>query len=231
MRVRIAAAAAGVLLIAASVLAFSLTSHPAVAGTNDVNPTYQTLHLHIGTYCQPLPRLPAQTSRLQVRILKRDSPRRGFEILILDARGRELTDGRAYRVAPGTLTIGLHPLPPRRGAEHAWACFIMRKHGEIVFLGEVKRCVLRHTGFSLPAPCFRRTDKPADKRFRWMVGIRFLRSGSTSWLSQANLILDRFGLGQAGVFGVWAAWLAAVLAVLGVGLALWWLIREPWSNP
>ena len=61
--------------------------------------------------------------------------------------------------------------------------------------------------------------------------MRYLRSGSTDWLSQASVILDRFGLAQAGWFGTWALWLAGAFAALAVALALWWLIRDPRANP
>ncbi len=38
MRARLAAAVAGTILIAAAIFAFSLSSHPVIAGTNTVEP-------------------------------------------------------------------------------------------------------------------------------------------------------------------------------------------------
>ena len=114
---------------------------------------------------------------------------------------------------------------------HAGVCFLNVGSSEIILNGETKRCTSRDTGIGLSAPCVHPADKPPGQKYRWLVGVRFLRSGSTDWLSQAHVILDRFGFGQAGWFGEWAAWLAAVLAVLSAALALWWLGREPRPNP
>ncbi len=114
---------------------------------------------------------------------------------------------------------------------HAGVCFLNVGSSEVILNGETKRCTTRDTGIGLSAPCVHPADKPPGQKYRWLVGVRFLRSGSTDWLSQAHVILDRFGFGQAGWFGKWAAWLAAVLAVLSAALALWWLGRGPRPNP
>lgn len=230
MRLRLGAAAAGVILIAAAVLAFSLASHPVVAGSNGIQPLNDVVFLQGGVrYCQQLPRLPAETSRLQLLVSRTSGPARDLNVAIVDSRG-PLARGRASRVA-GNLTIRLDRPTPTRGVRHAGACFTNPGGGEIVLAGETKRCTPRDTGIGPSAPCVHPIQKPPGEKYRWLVGIRFLRSGSTSWLSQAHLILDRFGLGQAGWFWTWAAWLAAVLAALSAALALWWLDREPRSNP
>jgi hypothetical protein len=232
MRLRLGAAAAGVVLIAAGVLAFSLAKHPAVAGSNEVQPLYDTVFLEKGRarYCQQLPSLPAETSRLQVRVSQTSGPVHGLDVAIMDARGR-LARGRASQVGAGDLTISLDRPTPARGIRHAGVCFANPGRGEIVLAGETKRCTPRDTGIGPAAPCVHPVQKPPGEKYRWLVGVRFLRSGSTSWLSEANLMLDRFGLGQAGWFGEWAAWLAAAFAALAVALALWWVAREPRSEP
>lgn len=231
MRLRLGAAAVGVVLIAAAVLAFSLSSHPVVAATNKVEPLYDTVFLDRGVrYCQQLPQLPARTSRLELRVSGTSGPTQDLGVVIVGPRGR-LASGSAPRVVPGTVTIRLDRPTPGHGIRHAGACFDNLGGGEIVLAGETKRCTPRDTGVGTSAPCVQPVHKPPGELYRWMVGIRFLRSGSTSWLSQANVILDRFGLGQAGWFGAWAAWLAAVLAMLAVGIALWWLAREAGHSP
>lgn len=230
MRVRLGATAAGVLLIAAAVLAFSLASHPAVAGSNSVEPLYDTVFLDEGVrYCQQLPSLPAETDRVELRVTRTTGPAHALDVGIVDRKGT-LARGRASRVAAGSLTIQLDRPTPAQGVRHAGACFTNPDGGEIVLAGETKRCTPRDTGIGPSAPCVHPIQKPRGEKYRWLVGIRFLRSGSTSWLSDANVILDRFGLGQAGWFGKWAVWLAAALAALAAGLALWWVGREPRSG-
>src|SRR3954447_229296 len=230
MRLRLGATVAGVLLIAATVLGFSLASHPSAAGTNNVEPLYDTVFLSKGVhYCQQLPTVPGNTSRVQLRVTRRSGPATSLEVALIDSSG-VLSRGRASQVRTGNLTIDLdRPVPPR-GIRHAGACFTNPGGGEIVLAGETKRCTPRDSGVGPAAPCLHPVQKPAGEKYRWLVGIRFLRSGSTSWLSERSVILDRFGLGQAGWFGTWAAWLAAVLAALATVLAFWWLAREPVSE-
>jgi hypothetical protein len=231
MRLRRGAAAAGVLLIAGSALAFSLVSHPVVAGSNNVQPLYDTVFLQGGVrYCQQLPRLPAETSGLQVRVSHVSGPALTLGVVLVGPRGR-LARGEVSPVSRGDTTIRLDRATPDHGIRHAGACFDNLGDGRIVLAGETKRCTPRDTGIGTAAPCLHPVQKPRGEKYRWLVGVRFLRSGSTSWLSRANVILDRFGLGQAGWFGTWAAWLAAVLALISAAIGLWWAAREPRSNP
>jgi hypothetical protein len=231
MRLRLGAAAAGVGLIAAAVLAYSLASRPPVAGTNRVAPLYDTVFLSGGLrYCQQVPSLPARTDRVQLRVSRTSGPAHSLELLIVDDRGR-LARGQAARVWPGYLTVELDRPTPDRGIRHAGACFTNTGRGQIVLSGETKRCTPRDSGIGVAAPCLHPEHKPPGERYRWLVGLRFLHPGSTSWLSERDVILDRFGLSQAGWFGKWAAWLAGALALLAAGLALWWLWRDPeWSR-
>jgi hypothetical protein len=231
MRLRLGAMVAGALLIAAAVLAFSLARHPVVAGSNEVEPLYDTVFLRDGVkYCQQLPSLPAQTSGLQVRVTRRSGSARALDVVVVGPRGR-LARAPATRAVTGELTIRLDHATPDHGIRHAGVCFTNPGGGEIVLAGETKRCTPRDTRRGTSAPCLHPSQKPAGERYRWLVGVRFLHSGSTSWLSRAGLILDRFGLAQAGWFGTWAAWLAAALAAAAVALALWWLGREPRYSP
>ena len=231
MRLRLGATAAGVVLIVAAVLAFSLASHSAVAGTNDVQPLYDTVFLQKGVrYCQQVPSLPAETDAVQIRVSRASAQAGALEVLLVDSSG-QLARGRTDRAATGEQTIQLDRSTPQHGVRHAGACFTNPGDGEIVLAGETKRCTPRDTGIGTAAPCVHPLQKPAGEKYRWLVGMRFLHSGSTSWLSEANVILDRFGLGQAGWFGKWAAWLAVVLAAASAALALWWLGRGQRSNP
>jgi hypothetical protein len=230
MRARLGATAAGVVLIAAAVLGFSLAKHPAVAGTNDVDPLYDTVFLHGGVrYCQQVPSLPAEVSAVQIHVSRASGSNPVLEVLVVGPGGR-LGDGRAAHVSGGDLEIRLRPVTPEHGVRHAGICFTDASDGKIVLSGETKRCTARDTGAGVAAPCVHPANKPPGEKYRWLVGIRFLKRGSTDWLSQRNQIIDRFGLGQAGWFGKWAAWLAVVLAILSAALALWWLVRDPRSE-
>ena len=228
MRVRVGAAAVGVVLIAAGVLSFSLASHRAVAGSNGIQPLGDVVFLTGGVrYCQQLPQLPADTSRLKLLVSRATGGARALDVLVVGPGGR-IASGHVRQVATGYVTVRLDHPTPNRGARHAGVCFTNPDGGEIVLRGETKRCTPRDTGIGVSAPCAHGSPpNPPAQKYRWLVGIRFLRSGSTSWLSQANVILDRFGLAQAGWFGTWAAWVAGVFAVLAAAVALWWLIREP----
>ena len=231
MRLRVAAAAAGVLLIVAAISGFALAKRPAVGGTNEVDPLYPTVFLDAGVrYCQQVPSLPAGTSRVELRVSSTKRHSADLEVLLVDSRGR-LGRGSATHVSPGRLTIGLDRATPSHGIRHAGACFTNTGSGQVVLAGETKRCTPRDTGIGTAAPCLHPQAKPPGQKFRWLVGIRFLKAGSTDWLSQASVILDRFGLSQAGWFGTWAAWVAGLLAVLSAGLALWWVGRESRSTP
>jgi hypothetical protein len=224
------AAAAGVALIAAAVVAFSLVKHPVVAGTNGIDPLYDTVFLQGGVrYCQQVPDLPSETSRVEVRVSQTSGATRSLGVVVVDRHGR-IARGEAPATGARDLTVDLDGTTPDHRIGHAGACFTNLGRGEIVLAGETKRCTPRDTRVGTAAPCLHPSSKPPGEKYRWLVGLRFLRSGSTSWLSEANVILDRFGLGQAGWFGVWAAWLAAGLAVIAAALALWWIGTEPRSD-
>jgi hypothetical protein len=231
MRLRLGAVAAGVLLIAAAVLGFALARHPVVAGSNGVEPLYDTVFLHGGVkYCQQLPSLPANTGGLEVRVSRRTGSARSLDVVLVDLRGR-LARASVADLVTGKRTIDLDHPTPNHGIRHAGVCFTNPGGGEIVLAGETKPCTPRDTGIGTFAPCIHPSLKPAGEKYRWLVGVRFLHPGSTSWLSRAGLILDRFGLAQAGWFGAWAAWLAGLLVAVGAALALWWLVREPRYSP
>ena len=230
MRLRLGATAAGVVLIAAAVMGFGLAAHPVVAGTNGIDPLYDTVFLQGGVpYCQQVPDLPSVASRVQVRVSRTSGTTRSLRIVLVDRRG-QVARGEAPVAGSGDLTVELDRATPEHGIRHAGACFTNLGRGEIVLAGETKRCTPRDTGAGTAAPCLHPASKPPGEKYRWLVGTRFLRSGSTSWLSDANVILDRFGLGQGGWFGMWAAWLAAGLAVIAAALALWWIGIEPRSD-
>jgi hypothetical protein len=228
MRLKLGAAAAGVLLILAAVIPFSLAAHPVVAGSNGIQPYSGTVFLKGGVrYCQQAPHLPADVSRLKMLVTKASGGAKALEVLVVDRRGR-IASGTVSQVRAGYIAVRLNKPTPKSGIPHAGICFTNPGTGEIVLAGETKRCTPRDLNIGPAAPCA--TTPGLDGEYRWLVGVRYLRSGSASWLSQAGVILDRFGFAQAGWFGTWALWLAGAVAALAVALAFWWLIREPRAN-
>jgi hypothetical protein len=227
MRVRLGAAAAGVVLIAAGVLTFSLASHPVVAGSNGIQPLEETVFLKGGVrYCQQAPDLPSEVTRLRLRVFRAGGGARALDVVVIDNHGR-VARGTVPEASKGYVTARLDRPTPEGGIHHAGICFDNPGTGEIVLGGETKRCREDELG-AISAPCATTPGlHPLDQKFRWLVGVRYLRNGSTNWLSEANVILDRFGFAQAGWFGTWALWLAGAFATLAVALALWWLAREP----
>ena len=231
MRIRVAAAAAGVLLITAGAFAFSVAAHPVVAGNNGIQPFGGVVFLQGGDrYCQQLPHLPADVSRLKFQVLKVRGGAHALDVLVADPGGKIARGGVAH-VRPGFVTVRLDRPTPNHGIRHAGVCFANPDGGEIVFAGETKRCTPRDLGVGPAAPCLTTPGlHPTDQKFRWLVAVRYLRSGSTSWLSEAGVILDRFGLAQAGWFGTWVAWIAGLLALLAAAVGLWWVVRPDEST-
>src|SRR6476469_393328 len=88
MRLRLGATAAGVALIAAAVLGYAFAAHPMVAGTNGIDPLYDTVFLQGGVpYCQQEPALPSETSRVQVRVSRTSGTTQSLRVVIVDRRG------------------------------------------------------------------------------------------------------------------------------------------------
>src|SRR5262245_31568902 len=107
MRLRLGATAAGVLLIVAAVLGFSLASHPAVAGSNHVQPLYDTVFLHGGVrYCQQVPSLPARTDAVELGVSGTGNGSSALEVVLVGPRGR-LARAQADHVDTGRLTLHL----------------------------------------------------------------------------------------------------------------------------
>ena len=139
MRLRLGAAAAGVALITAAVLGFALAAHPVVAGTNGIDPLYDTVFLRGGVpYCQQVPDLPSETSRVQVRVSRMSGATRSLRVVIVDRRGR-IARGEAPVAGGGELTVELDRATPEHRIRHAGACFTNLDGGEIVLAGETKR--------------------------------------------------------------------------------------------
>ena len=214
MRRRLAAAAAGAVLIAAAVLAFTLGKHPVVAGTNTVSPVLPAFAVSGGaTECQLVSRVPAKASHvrlvvasltgvspeLQVRLTERREP------LAISRRKEATVGGTVLRLKERTLAG--HP---------AKLCVSNRGDGRIVLAGEVKR--LRGRG--------------ALSGVRGAVAsVAFLRPGNSSWASRRQLIADRYAASQAGALGSqagalgsWSLWTAVAFVLIAFALAFWWLV-------
>src|SRR3954465_10341941 len=100
MKGRLAAAAAGLVLIAAAVVAFALSSNPVKAGTNTVEPIAPSVYLGRGAqHCQRIAHVPAGATRVQVIVTRLIEGARRLRVDIMD-------NGRAHSPRPP-------PVPPR----------------------------------------------------------------------------------------------------------------------
>jgi hypothetical protein len=210
MRMRLAAAAAGAVLIAAAVLAFSLGKHPVVAGTNTVSPVFPAFSAASGgTQCQLVSRVPAKASHVRLVVTSFQGERPVVQVKLTDRHGAVATSEMREAV-PGGLVL---PLRERTRAAHpANLCISSRGDGKVVFAGEEKR---------LP-------DGDASNALRGGVAsVAFLRPGSSSWAARRDLIAERYANSQSGALGEWSLWTALAFAVIAFAFALWWLVFRP----
>ena len=205
MRARLAAAAAGSLLIAVVIAAFALSSHPVVAGTTRVEPARPSGFLSGGAkQCQVLSRLPAGADRIKIVVSSVTGGARRLHVEIADRRSL-LAVGDLKPVRTGERLITLHPRT--RPAHRARLCFSNPGLGQINLGGDVKR--------------FPGTPKGKKVEKGLIASAIFLRPGSASWLAEAGTIAERYANSRTGITGGWSLWAAALFAVAAAVLGLW----------
>jgi hypothetical protein len=209
MRRRLVAGAAGVVVIAAAILAFAFSSHPPKAGTNTVEPSIPSVFLGRGArHCQPVSRVPADTNRVQVIVTRLIEGARRLRVEVVK-RGQTVSSG-TQPVVPVTNRIRLHPHTP--AIRRAQICFSNPGKGRVAISGGPKR---------RPGARGRNGEK------RNVASVIFLRHGSASWASQTGAIADRYANAQTGPLGGWSIWAAALIAIGAAGLAVWFLVFRP----
>ena len=213
MRRRLVAGAAGVILIAAAVLAFALESNPLKAGTNTVQPILPSVFLGRGAqHCQRVSRVPGNTNRVEVIVTRLIEGARRLRVEVT-RKGSVVSSG-TQPVVPVVNRIRLHPHTP--AIHHAQICFSNPDKGRIAISGGPKR---------LPG----RRGESGDKRN--IAGIIFLRHGSATWASQTGAIADRYANAQTGPLGRWSLWVAALLAIAAAGFGIWSVVFQPERRP
>jgi hypothetical protein len=214
MRLRLAAAAVGVVLIAAAVLAESLSSQPMVAGHSSVEPVRPALYVVAGApQCQTLSRLPAGADRVELQINNVTGGARRLRADISDPNG-PLTAGELSSVSPGQAVVELRPRT--RAAHPATLCFSNPGPGRIVLGGDAKRPPTGPKG---------KFQKPLA------ATAVFLRPGSSSWFAQTGTIAERYANSQTGITGGWSLWLAIALAIAAALVGLWAALGWPGRRP
>ena len=209
MRRRLVAGAAGVILIAAAVIAFALNSSPVRAGTNTVEPSVPSVFLGPDAqHCQRISRVPANATRVEVIVTRLTEGARRLRVEIIDS-GRVVASGTQL-VTPVINRIRLHPHTP--AARRARICFSNPGKGRIAISGGPKR---------LPGARGKNGER------RPIGSVIFLRHGSSSWLSQTGAIADRFANAQTGPLGGWSVWAAGLLAICAAALAIWSVVFLP----
>jgi hypothetical protein len=211
MRARLAAAAAGCLLIAAVIIAFSLSSRPIIAGQSAVEPRRPSLFLTAGAQeCQTLSRLPAGADRIKLLVTYVTGGARDLHVDLYD-RGGRMTSGDLIRATPGERVIRLRQRT--RAAHGASLCFSNPGQGEIIVGGDVKRVPARPKG------------KKVEKRL--IASAILLRPGSSSWFAQTGAIADRYANSQTGLTGAWSLWAAVLLLIVVALIGVWSLVTSP----
>jgi hypothetical protein len=206
---RLVAGAAGVILIAAAVLAFALSSNPPKAGTNTVEPIVPSVFLgREAQHCQRISRVPAGATRVQVIVTRLIEGARRLRVQIME-RGNPVSSG-TQQVVPVVNRIRLHPHPP--AGHRARICFSNPGKGRIGISGGPKR---------LPGARGKNDER------RLVASVIFLRHGSASWASQTGAIADRYANAQTGPLGGWSLWAAALFAIGAAALAIWSIVFLP----
>ena len=210
MRRRLAAGIAGAVLIAVSVLAFSLGKHPVVVGTDNVAPLLPAAGLPNGvTRCQPVARVPAGATRVGVVTSSLTGRPGRLQVSIRGTHGESLSGtgpaGTAgFVIRLNSKTQPLHP---------AQICLRYSGPGELTLAGEGKR---------VPGPA---TTNGAQKG--GVASVMFLRPGLTSWASRRHQIVARYANSQVKPFGTWTLWVAALAAIGAALMALCWVVLRP----
>src|SRR3954471_7788042 len=109
MRARLAAAAAGCILIAVVIVAFSLSSHPVIAGDSAVGPVQPSVILDAGTQqCQTLSRVPRGADRVQLLVTYVTGGARRLDVDVSDPHGT-VSAGDLTPATPGERLVHLSP--------------------------------------------------------------------------------------------------------------------------
>ena len=211
MRARLAAAAAGCILIAAVIVGFALSSHPVEAGSSGVEPLRPSVGVTAGTaQCQAVSRVPRGADRLKLVVAYAEGGARDVRVKITD-RGEPLTAGALTPATPGEQVIPLHPRT--RAAQRATLCFSVPGQGQIAIGGDTKR--------------IRGSVKGPEAQKQQVASVVFLRPGSASWFSQTGVIADRYANSQTGPTGAWSLWLAVLFAIAATAVGIWAVVVLP----
>jgi hypothetical protein len=196
------------LLIAAVIVGFALSSNPVVAGGSSVEPVRPSVGVTAGTaQCQAISRVPRGADRIQLVVAYVEGGARDLRVAISDRRG-PVTDGVLAPAKPGTQLI---PLRPRtRAAHRAILCFSVPGQGQIAIGGDTKR--------------IKGSPKGPRALKQQVASVSFLRAGSASWFSQTSAIADRYRNSQSGITGGWSLWMAVAFVVAAALIGLWSLV-------
>jgi hypothetical protein len=213
MRSRLAAAAVGAILIAAAISAFSLSSHPVIAGTNTVAPLLPAAwDSDRSPPCRTLSRVPPGADRLQIVVTLITGGARDLHVEIRDAAGTVISAGDLHKLKLGENVVELSP--KTRAAHPASLCLSIIGPGQILVAGEHKRVV--------PG-----SPKGRESEKHGVPSAIFLRPGSSSWVAETGTIADRYANAQTGATGGWSLWVAAMFAAAAAVLALWYVVTSP----
>jgi hypothetical protein len=193
-------------------IAIVLTLHGApmsVAGTNGIPDAGEVATTQRATSaCQGAETVPAGTTAVRLTLAAEIGPR-----VIITARSAEGTITHGIRGAGWTgAAVTVHVQRVAHTARGAQLCFALaRPLEEIELFG-------RHT--TGPDALI----GPRGERLPGRLGVEYLQSGHTSWLSLAPSIARRMGFGHAWG-GAWIVFALAVVMASAAGLMAWLALR------
>lgn len=207
------AAAVGLFVIAASLIAVLSQSRPQLAATNANTRGASARLIPIGPraqFCQAGQFVPRDAAAVRLFVaFKRRGP---VSVSVRLPNGSTL----AGRVGPGYQTgpIELPIVRPRSEARNAIVCVRNEGARSLQLAGNAGR----------PGVPKDTEGHPSD-----VIRVDFLRGGKESWWALGPVVARRFPLDKASFFGAWTLWAVAVVLTLVWTAAILLLVRRPSS--
>jgi hypothetical protein len=207
MRVE-AALAAGLALIAAAVL-LTLLHVPLTAAHTDLGAKHNLVKtVKPAAACQAEESLPAGTTAIRLSLASALGPRVAVKVF---SGTRILTQGAVPAGwSSGSVTVPVKPLA--QTVTPVKVCFALASINGVVSM----------QGFSTSRAVAARSEEGV---LPGRMAIEYLRPGGASWLSQAESVARRLGLGRAAS-GTWNALLVLTLAGAFITLSSWLVLKE-----
>ncbi len=209
-RRRLAALAAGFLVLAIGVAVVLSQSAWRPIGSNEINAS-ATIGPLIGggRICQTQERILAGTGALRITVASTSAAQPQLDAALLSGATTVARDGGAARWSDGAVVVGIHPVVARTTPGRV--CVTLADPEQKATM------MLRGQAATSPATI---GSQPLPIRLR----VDYLRPTEQSWWSFIPTVTDRIGLGHAWS-GTSVALVALLLTLSSIGLAAWQVTR------